>query len=153
MIEKCDLYYYDGLYLDDECLNKLNINKADGLKMITLLNSYNKVYILKNDKTIEIDNNLFRSCVKLASNYYYRISNNSIIIFPLKTYYGISNDKKLSAVYEEFNIRNVKFNEILNNNVLAMIDDIKSSENIVSEYNKQMSLKKTYNILEKANDK
>lgn len=144
MISKCELYCYNGLFLDDETLEKLSVNKTDGIGILALLNSVNNVVEISNGKLNELSKEKFCSIVSLNDEYCYMIKNKSLIMLPITIYYGIKADNQVVAIYNNKNVRDVKYDEVLVKRVYAIIDDMKNSEKIVNMYNKQLMLKKKY---------
>jgi len=147
MIEKCELYCYEGIYLDNMSLDKLNIKKINGIGMLSLLQQFSKIVGVSNGDLCELDKNDFQSSLLLSNQYCYIIKKNTLIILPIVIYYGIKTDNEVSVVYKHENIRDAKFSEVLVKSILFMLDDMKDSEIIVNEINKQLRLKKSYDNL------
>lgn len=147
MIEKYDIYYYNGFYLNSDSLNRINVNVIRGDGLISLLDCCDKVYIFKDLKLIDIDINMFKSVIMSSNKYYYRLKNNILTIFPFKIYYGIMASNELCAVYDDEGIRNNKFDIALKDSLFPIIDDMNSCKTVINEYNKQMVLKKIYDGL------
>lgn len=151
MFKACEFYYYNELYLDDEVLNKLGIEKTNQVGLITLLSNYAKIMGINDNGDVfqysktTIQNKILNS----EQEHFYCIRNNMVIIYPIKIYYGIKNNQdKVVAVYDSKRIRNIKLNEVLINSIHVILADIQDSSEIVENYQKQMKLKKLYNNLE-----
>ena len=135
MISKCELYNYNGLFLDNETLEKLEIIKTTWITILTLLNNVKGAIEIIDGRIQDLNKDKFCSSISLNNDYFYMIKNNILIVLSIKVYYGIMADKQVVAIYDNQNVRDVKFNEVLIKKVYAIIDDIKNSEKVLNEFN------------------
>lgn len=152
MFKACEFYYYNELYLDDEVLSKLKIEKTNQVGLITLLSKYSKIMgINDNGEVFQYNKNVIQSKIlNSEQEHFYSIRNNAVIIYPIKIYYGIKNNQdKVVAVYDSKRIRDIKLGEVKKNSIHVILVDIQESSVIVDKYQKQMQLKKLYNNLDK----
>lgn len=152
MFKACEFYYYNELYLDSEALSKLEIEKTNQVGLITLLSKYNKIMgINDNGDVFQYNKTTIQSKIlDSEQEHFYSIRNDTVIIYPIKVYYGIKNNQdKVVAVYDSKRIRDIKLKEVLINNIHAILDDVQESSKVIENYQKQMKLKKLYNNLEK----
>lgn len=151
MFKACEFYYYNELYLDDEALNKLEIKKTNQVGLITLLGQYVKVVgINEEGQVFQYSKNTIQSKIMNSEQeHFYSIRNNTLIIYPIKIYYGIQNVQgKIFAVYDSKRIRDIKLSEANKNSIHVILTDVQDSLEVVENYQKQMRLKKLYNNLE-----
>ena len=150
MFKACEFYYYEELYLDNEALNKLLIKKIDQVGLITLLGKYSKVMGIHDGEVFQYSKSTIQSKIlDPEQEHFYRVKNNTLIIYPIKIYYGIQNNQgKIFAVYDNKRIRDIKLSEANKNSIHVILTDVQDSSLIVESYQKQMKLKKLYNSLE-----
>lgn len=146
MVSKCDLYCYNGLFMNKDDLSELGIIVSNGINVFSLFNDINSVIKLSNGKLNSIAKEKFYTNVSLSDNYCYMLKNKSLIILPITIYYCIEADNKIVAIYNNENIRNIKYDQVMVDKIQTIIDDMKYSESFVDMYNKQLSLKKKYDI-------
>jgi len=149
MISKSTFYYYDGLFLDENMIKKLRIQRNTGMELIFRINDFDHVYILNCDEVKEINKN---DLIEILGNnknkdlgHFYRIVNNNFILLPIKKFYGINGtDGSLFVYYEDQMICEAKFSLVLKQGIQAIADDMVNVRNEISEFNHQNKLKKIY---------
>lgn len=148
MFKKCELYYYDGLYLNEEEVKKLYIQKTDGIGLITALQKCISVYTLENGEKKHLDKKmLLNNAMKDNREFCYILKNNILVMLPIKVYYGIKNDYQVLAFWDDENIRDAMFDGVKRNGISILIADMAISSSMIDEYQKQLKLRKTYNSL------
>ena len=147
MVEECELYYYYGLYLNKEDLEKLAINKATGMELLSLMRDYcNVVSLADEGKILCVDKNALQANVVFDKEYCYMIRKDILILPDVTIYYSIKMENRIIAVYESKEVRDAKIKNIKLDDIF-IIQDMHESISIINEFNKQMNLKKTYNTL------
>lgn len=147
MFNECELYYYEGLILDDDDIKELNMEKTNGIGLITLIQNYTNVFGIENGEIIEIDKEkLLNNVIKTEEEFCYIIRNNSLLLPPIKIYYGIKEDRIL-AVWENKQIRDIKLHEIRVTNICTIIEEMSNTDSFIKDFNKQKKLRKKYNSL------
>ena len=149
MFEKCELYYYEGLYLNEEEINKLGINKTNGIGLAALLQNTDKVLEMNVDGYYVADKETLQlSAIREDKEYCYIIKKNILIVLPFKILYGIKNSKQIIAVWYYQNVRDAKFLEINKTaSVSSITFEISSSQPMVEQYQEQLKLRKIHNNL------
>lgn len=148
MFEKCELYYYDGLYLDEEAMNKINIQITNGIRLVTALQECVNVYELDNyEKRILDRDKLILNVLSSDKRFCFTVCNNDLIILPITIYYGIKSNDQLLAFWDDEKIREAKLASVKAKGIMCLISDINHSVSIVDNYKKQLQLKKAYNSL------
>lgn len=148
MLEKCNLYYYEGLYLNEEEIRKLNIRVVDGIQLTAMLSTCAHIYELRECQKNTLDKNAFISSIlKESKPICFTIKGNSLVILPMIIHYGIKTDNQLLAFWNDEKVRDAKFIEAKRNGVLDLITDINNSGPIVDEFQKQASLRKVYSSI------
>lgn len=148
MVEEYELYYYCGLYLNKEELEKLDINKATGIELLTLLHNHCNVVSLSDDgRFSSIDKNKFENSVVFNKEYCYMIRKGILILLDITIYYSIKYENKIIVVYESKEVRDAKIRNVKLDDIF-IIQDMHESVSVINEFNKQMNLKKIYNRLD-----
>ena len=152
MFEGFEIYYYNGLFIDKEMFKKYNIQKIDSVGLYPVLNKYQSIFELRNDISVPIKKDVFFNSIERENCYFFIESENSLLIVPLKVYYGIKNYNGIITLYDNKNIRDAKLELVRKNGLSELFDDIGNKENLVNRYNEQEKVKKICKLLDKYNN-
>lgn len=148
MFEACEIYYYNGLYLDDEEMNKLHICHATGIELISMLQKYSNVFGLDDGELVDVNKDmLLNNCLTNKEGFFYTDQKGSLVLIPIKFYYGIKQGRQLLALYDNRQIRDIKLSVVSQYDVRRITDDMANSTSRIDDYNKQMKLRKVYSSL------
>lgn len=152
MFNECELYYYEGLYFNEEEINKLNIQKTDCIGLITLLQNYINVCEMNNCEMKQLNKEMLQdSALKDKKEFYFIIRDNNLIILPMKVYYGIKGGHQVLAFWDDKKIRDAKLVDVKKNGIAHIISDMASSQSLIDSYQKQIKMKKVYTYLDNGN--
>ena len=148
MFQKCELYYFEGLYLNEEEITKLGIHKTNGIGLIALLQNVDRVFEMSIDGYCNANKEELQiNAMKKNKEYCYIIKNNSLVVLPFKIFYGVKNDKQIIAFWNYENVRDAKLLDIKSKGVGSIIFEMSSSQSMIGEYEGQLRLRKIYNNL------
>lgn len=148
MYKECELFYCDGLFLSSDEAKELNIEVADGIGLITLLQKYSNVFGMADGEVVSLDKQVLQNeALKANHMFCYIIKNNSLILPPIKIYYGIKKDNKILALWDSKRIRDIKLSDVKINNIHSIVEDMSSSNSLIEDFSKQLQLRKVYNSL------
>lgn len=148
MYQKCELYAYEGLYLDEEEITKLNIQKTNSIGLVALLQNTNCVFEMNANGYFNANKEMLQvNAMKGNKEICYIMRNGILIVLPFKILYGVKNDKQIIAFWNNEKVRDAKFLDIKRNGVSSIIFEMSSSQPIVDQYEKQLKLRKIYNNL------
>ena len=99
-----------------------------------------------------IKKDVFFNSIERENCYFFIESENSLLIVPLKVYYGIKNYNGIITLYDNKNIRDAKLELVRKNGLSELFDDIGNKENLVNRYNEQEKVKKICKLLDKYNN-
>lgn len=154
MFEKCNIYNYKGLYLNEEELEELKIQCSNGIEIIGILKDYQDVYIFMDDepKEIPIKNlySILSSSEGKYKDYCYRINNGCFILMPsIEVFYGILHEgNNLISCYKDKDQRDKVLFKIRQYGVDdSLIQDMNETRDIVNEFAHQQRLTRMRGVL------
>lgn len=152
MITKSHIYYYEGLFLDEDMMKVLNIQRNTGFELIFKVMSFNSTYILNNGEVKNVDKSDLMQVLGKGKNkdseHFYYVVDNKFVLLPIKKYYGITcDDGKLFSYYDDETICNAKFSLVLKEGIQVIADDMIGIRDEIIEFNHQKELKRIYKSL------
>lgn len=151
MFEGCEIYYYNGLFIDKEMFKNFCIQKKDAVGLYLILNNYQNIFMLKDTIPVPIDkNNLLESInlfEQIDKDYFFIEKGKSLLIVPLQVYYGIKSNSGIITMYDNKSVRDAKLISVRKNGLPELFNDISNSSDLIIKYNEQDKLKKVYKFL------
>ena len=148
MFKSCELYYCDGLYIDQEMAKSLSLQKTNSIGFLSLLENYDIILSIKNGNVSKADKTMLIKKIQKQlmddGEICYLVRENSLIVPDITVYYGISDDESILALYDKKRIRDAKLSVVKCYDARNIIDDMSRSNDVLNKYNEQKRLRKIY---------
>jgi len=148
MFSGFEIYQFEGLFIDQEMIDSLNIKTCSNIELLAMLQSYSNVLNISNNNIVVADKQKIQADVMNGRNRFcYIVKDSNLYLLKVKAFYGIKSMDKIISLYEDERIRNIKLKNARDNGISSICDDISNSQSVVSEISKQKSLIKVYDTL------
>lgn len=151
MFCSCELYYCDGLYIDQEMAQSLALQKTNNISFLSILGNYDTILSFKNGNIEKADK---AKLIKKVQDQIlddkeicYLIRDKALIVPDVLIYYGISINNNIIALYDKKSIRDAKLTFVKRYDAGKLVDDMADSNVIINAYDAQKKLQKIYNGL------
>lgn len=148
MLSAFEIYQFEGLFIDQEMIDSLNIGSCSNIELLAMMQDYSNVYSISNNKINVVEKQKIQADIMNSGNSFCYISKDSALyLLKVKVFYGIRSMKEIVALYEDKNVRDIKLKNANISGISSICYDISNSQSLVGEINKQKSLRKVYDTL------